>query len=82
VPATNTPIVPRTNTPIVPRTNTPIVPATVTPGAPATTSPQPILPVTGVRPAVGPRQLLAAGLGFLGLGLVLSGFALRRKRGM
>ena len=40
-----------------------------------------IIPVTGGGPALDSRQLLAASLVFLGLGLVLSAFALRRKWG-
>ncbi|MGB9301105.1 MAG: ice-binding family protein, partial [Anaerolineae bacterium] len=81
---TDTPQPRPTRTPRPQPTETPTAaPPTETPTA-APTPPFPsILPVTGVGPALDSRQPLAAaaGLGFLGLGLVLFGFALRRKRG-
>jgi type VI secretion system secreted protein VgrG len=84
---TETPVAVPTSTPRpqpteAPPTETPIAAPTGTPLAPPTATPLSILPPTGVGPALlDSRQLLAAGLGFLGLGLVLSGFALRRKQG-
>ena len=78
---TGTPVVAPTDTPVVAPTDTPVVAPTDTPVVAPTATPLTILPESGGR-APHSGQLLAAGLAFLGfLGLALSGFVLRRRRG-